>query len=160
MEIYLLRHGISEDPRPGKSDYDRALTPKGVKRLGELFDRIKDAGIHPSRILSSPLVRAVETAKIAASSLRHEEPVITTDTLVPGGRPEKVWDEIRIHADASQLLLVGHEPLMSSIYAHLLGAPQLMVHVRKGSLGRIDMDGLGTQPHGILRWLITADLLG
>jgi len=160
MEIYLLRHGIAEDAHPGMSDFDRPLTPKGVRKLGEVLNRAAESGVQPSVILSSPLVRAVETAGVAARRLSYKQQVLTTDALVPGSRPEKVWDEIRVHRDARQLLLVGHEPLMSAVYAFLLHSPELTVHVRKGSLGRIDMESLGAQPRGVLRWLLTADLIG
>lgn len=155
MEIYLLRHGIAEDAGPGMRDADRALTPKGRKKLRDVLERGRAAGIAPSLIVSSPLVRARQTAELAAEILGYTDPVIQTEALVPESSPQKVWAEIRLHKDAGQLLLAGHEPLFSAVYAFLLSSPGLLVDVKKGSLGRIDLERIGVQPRGILRWLIT-----
>src|SRR6185503_14491628 len=56
MEILLLRHGIAEDPAPGMHDGDRALTPKGERKLKDVLVRAREAGARPSVILSSPLL--------------------------------------------------------------------------------------------------------
>ncbi len=155
MEIYLLRHGIAEDQKPGMRDADRALTEKGIRKLRGVLERAREAGVKPSLVLTSPYRRARETAEIAAEILGCKEPIEETERLIPSASPENVWEEIRTHRQEESLLLSGHEPLMSSLYAHLLGAPSLIVDVKKGSLGRISMEGVGARPRGALCWLIT-----
>lgn len=160
MEIYLLRHGIAEDAAPGMRDADRALTPKGRKKLQDVLERAREAGVKPSIVLTSPLLRARQTAEIAAEVFGYTDALIATDALLPESSPQKVWDEIRLHKDAAQLLLSSHEPLCGSVYRFLLSSPNLLVDVKKGSIGRIDMDRIGLQPRGVLKWLITPATAG
>lgn len=160
MQIYLLRHGIAEDGKAGQKDSDRGLTAEGARKLRTALKRAKMAGVSPNLIVTSPYRRAVETAEVAAKALGYTGDLLRTKALQPDSRPETVWDEIRIHRDASQILLAGHEPLMSELAAHLLGSPTLMIDFKKGSLMRIDLDQLGARPHGILRWLLAPRLTG
>ena len=154
MQVYLLRHGIAEDHQPGKSDAQRELTSKGIKRLKDVLKQAAAYEVAPSLIISSPLVRARQTAEIAASELGYKETILETKALVPESSPEGVWDEIRLHRDAREVMLVGHEPLFSSVYAYLLTSPALDVHVRKGSIGHIEVDANSPRPRGILRWIL------
>jgi phosphohistidine phosphatase len=155
MEIYLLRHGIAEDQKPGMRDADRALTDKGVRKLRAVLERAREAGVKPSLILTSPYRRARETAEVAHEILGCREPIEETERLIPSASPDNVWEEIRTHRQEESLLLAGHEPLMSALYAHLLGTPSLIVQVKKASLGCISMEGVGARPRGALFWLIT-----
>jgi phosphohistidine phosphatase len=152
MQIYLLRHGIAEDARPGTSDADRALTPEGAEKLRRVLKR---AGVTPSLILSSPYKRAVETAEIAARVLGYKYKVVRVEALVPNGSPYAVWDELRGRKEESAILLAGHEPLMSSIATFLLDCPALQIDMKKAALVRIDCEKLGSKPGGILKWMLT-----
>jgi phosphohistidine phosphatase len=152
MQIYLLRHGIAEDARPGLSDADRALTPEGKDKLRRVLKR---ASTTPSLILSSPYKRAVETAEIAAQVLGYAGKIVRIEALVPNGSPYAVWDELRARKEEVAVLLAGHEPLMSSIVAFLLDSPSLQVDMKKAALVRIDCERLGPKPGGILKWMLT-----
>ena len=158
MELYLLRHGIAEDAAPGMRDADRALTSKGRRKLQVVLEHARDAGVAPALVLSSPLRRARETAEMAVEILGCPEPIVEIEALVPESNPERVWAEIRVHRDAPSILLAGHEPLFSALYAFLLNSPGLAVDVKKGSLGRIDVDPSSPRPRGVLRWLVTPGL--
>lgn len=158
MELYVLRHGEAEGSL-GIRDEERALTPEGRRKLGAVLVRARAAGAGASLILSSPLRRAVETAELAGQILGARAPILKTKALTPDGAPAEVWDEIRRHGDEGQLLLAGHEPLLSQVVAYLVGAPSAQVEMRKGSLARIDLDRVGREPRGTLRWLLTADLV-
>ena len=160
MQIYLLRHGIAEDGKAGQRDSERALTPEGIRKLRVALKRAKLAGVAPSLIVTSPYRRAVETAELAAKVLAYQGELLRTKALEPDSRPDAVWDEIRVHRDAAQILLSGHEPLMSELASHLLSCPALMIDFKKGALMRIDMDQLGTRPHGIMKWLLAPRLSG
>ena len=158
MQVYLLRHGIAEETAPGKSDADRELTPEGRSKLRETLRVAADAGAKPTLVLSSPLVRALQTAEIAAQVLRYKNEILQTDVLVPNSQPERVWDEIRVHRDERELMLVGHDPLFSHLGAYLLGAPALQVDFKKGAILRVDFESFAARPHGILRWFLTSKL--
>jgi phosphohistidine phosphatase len=158
LEIYLLRHAIAEDARPGSPDSARSLTPEGRRKLREVMRRAKSAGVDPAVILSSPYKRAVQTAEIAAEILGYQGETLLTKALVPASGPELVWEEIRIHKDSCQIMLVGHEPLFSHLTAFLLNAPTLQLDFKKGGLARIDMKGFGPRPSGVLRWFLAPKL--
>ena len=159
MRVYILRHGIAEDAPPGGADADRALTQEGKQKLRSVLDRARRAGACPSIILTSPLKRAVETAEMAASILDVADDLVRTNALVPSGSPERVWKEIRARK-ADEVLIAGHEPLLSTLVAFLLGCDALMVRMKKGALVCVDVEEEGTQPHGMLNWMLIPKLAG
>jgi phosphohistidine phosphatase len=160
MEIYILRHGIAEEAHGGMKDADRALIPEGAKKLQSVLRRARTVDVQPSIIVTSPYRRAKETAQVAAEILTGSATLVENRALIPESSPEAVWEAIRAHKGEPQLMLVGHEPLLSAVYAYLLGSPTVQIDVKKGSLGRIDMDRIGAQPRGVLRWLIYPKLAG
>jgi phosphohistidine phosphatase len=158
MHVYLLRHGIAEDERPGLGDSDRPLTLDGKRKLRYVLKSVAEAGSKPSLILTSPLKRAVQTAEIAASSLGYAGEILRTKVLMPGGSPEQVWEEIRAHRSEEGLMLVGHNPLFDALGPYLLGTPSLQMDFKKGAILRVDIEAFGAQPRGILRWYLIAKL--
>jgi phosphohistidine phosphatase len=158
MEIYLLRHGIAEEGHAGGRDSDRALTAEGREKLRRVLKRVHDAGVRPGVILASPYRRAVETAQIAAETLQYRGEIVKTQALVPDASPQNAWDEICSRRTEDAILLASHEPLMSSMAAFLLSSPALQVDMKKGALARIDCDHFGPDPHGLLKWMLTAAL--
>jgi len=159
MEIYILRHGNAAEAHGGMRDADRPLTPEGAKKLQLVLKRARAMEVQPL-ILTSPYRRARETAQIAAEVLRGGSNLIESQTLTPDSTPEAVWEELRLHKATPQVMIVGHEPLFSAVYSYLLGAGSVQVDVKKGSLGRVDVDRFTGSPRGILRWLIYPKLLG
>ena len=158
MEIYLLRHGIAEDGKPGHQDSERELTAEGRDKLRRVLKRARAADIAPSLILSSPYKRAIETAEIAAEVLGYTGRIVRTRTLIPDASPHDLWEEIRTYKDETAILLASHEPLMSSAASLLLNSPALIVDMKKAALVRIDMERATAQPHGILKWMLTPAL--
>jgi phosphohistidine phosphatase len=159
MELYLFRHGIAEDPHAGLSDADRQLTDEGRKKTAAVARLASRSGVQLTLIASSPLIRARQTAEIAAKNTGYEGPITTLESLVPDGSPERVWADVRDYSDEPAILLAGHEPLMGRLSAYLLNAASLQIDVKKASLIRIDFESLRAgQPHGILRWMIVPRL--
>ena len=158
MELYLLRHGIAEDGKPGGRDADRALTDEGAKRLKQTLKRAREAGMSPKLIISSPYLRAMQTAEQAKEVLGYEGKIVKSRALEPGSTPEAAWQEIRAHHDESQVLLTGHEPLFGQLTAYVLGVPELLVDFKKGALVRVDLDASRLRARGVLKWMITSRL--
>jgi phosphohistidine phosphatase len=158
MQVYLLRHGIAEEGGPGQSDAERELTPEGRRKLRETLRTATRAEVKPTLILSSPLVRALQTAEIARDILHAREEILRTKALVPSSTPEQVWEEICVHKDENELMLVGHDPLFTSLAAYLLGAPDLQIDFKKGALMRVDFENFGPNPRGVLRWFLISKL--
>ena len=160
MELYLLRHGIAQDQRAGEPDSSRPLTSEGQKKLAAVLRRAYESGAAPSLILSSPYLRAVQTARAAAEILHYEGEVIQTKCLTPDGIPQQVWNEIREHRSEPAILVASHEPLLSQLVAFVLGSLTMRVEMKKATMVRIDVDASRSQPHGILRWMLTPALVG
>src|SRR5262249_272692 len=123
-----------------------------------VLKRARAAQVEPTLILSSPYRRAVETSEEAADALDYKGKIVRTEALVPDASPTAVWDELRARRDESPVILASHEPLMSSTVAYLLNAPGLMVDMKKAALVRIDCDSFGSEPRGVLRWMLTPSL--
>lgn len=158
MQIYVLRHGIAEESAPGGRDADRSLIEDGRRKLREVLRLASNANVLPGLILTSPYLRAVQTAEVAADALGYKDILLQTDVLIPSSRPENAWDEIRLHQGVQQLMLVGHEPLLGMLIAYLLGAPSIQVDMKKAGLVRIDLSGFGSHPRGILKWMAVPKL--
>jgi phosphohistidine phosphatase SixA len=101
----------------------------------------------------------VQTAEIAAEVLGYSGTLLPSNVLTPDSDPRDVWQEIRTQRGAGSLLLAGHEPLLSRLTAHLLGAPSLSVHMKTGALVRIDLESFGPEPRGVLEWMLVPELV-
>jgi phosphohistidine phosphatase len=158
MEIYILRHGVAEEPQTGQPDAERALTPDGRKKLRNVLRTAASAGVEPTLILTSPYKRALQTAQLAAEILEYKGELLRTEALEPNSSPKPVWEEIRVHKDEPRILLAGHEPLFGRLAAYLLGSPNLQVDFKKGAMVCIEIERFPAEPHGVLRWMLTSKL--
>jgi phosphohistidine phosphatase len=158
MEIYILRHGIAEEPKAGAPDSERALTDTGREKLRAVLEQAHEAGVRPSLILTSPYKRAQQTAHMAAQVLRCNK-IVEAGVLVPGSAPKAVWDAICAHRREPALLLAGHEPLLGMTVGYLLGVPALQVDLKKAALVRIDQESFSGAPRGVLKWMLTPRLV-
>jgi phosphohistidine phosphatase len=158
MELYILRHGIADDGRPGEPDSERALTSEGKKKLRGVLKLARFGGLVPTLVMTSPFRRAVETAEVAVEVLGYKGEVLRTEALTPSARPEAVWDELRIHKDEPQVLLSGHEPLFSGLTAYLLQSSNLQIDFKKGAMVRVDVEKFSAEPRGVLKWMLVPRL--
>lgn len=157
MDLYILRHGKAEDAGHGHSDAHRKLTKKGHDEIVAVADWMAAQELQFDLIAASPLVRAQETAAIVADILDMPEKMVTWKVLVPGGNPDTVCREIEKHADAGAILLVGHEPLLSSLIGRIIaGDSGAGIIMTKGALAKIRDFSFAERPSGELHWLITA----
>jgi phosphohistidine phosphatase len=157
MDVFIMRHGKAEHTRQGHNDTDRKLTKKGREEIIAVADWMTVRGLQFDLIAASPLARAQETAAIIADRLHEADKLITWDVLVPGGNPDTVCGEIERHADAGAILLVGHEPLLSSLISRIIaGHVGAGIFMTKGALAKIRNFSFQECPSGELHWLITA----
>jgi phosphohistidine phosphatase len=134
--IYLLRHGEAEDGE-GKADAERDLTEKGRRQADAAGAALAALGAQIDACLSSPKVRAAETARIACRHLGLE--VELTEGLRGGP-----FDSGELAAGRGNVLLVGHEPDFSEEVARLTGGN---AKLRKGGIAAVD----GSLLHLLLR---------
>jgi phosphohistidine phosphatase len=158
MELFLLRHAIAV-ARQGQSvhcDRERPLTRDGIRRLRRVAHGMRTLHIFPDRILTSSFLRARETAEIVAAELGCKAPE-PTPHLEPGGDPESLLALLSERADAAQrILLVGHEPALSSLASMLLsGDARMQITMKKGGLCKLRIDHLRCGRCARLVWLLT-----
>lgn len=159
VELYLIRHGIaaqrgSDWPDDGK----RPLTAKGIARMQKEASALERLGVAFDQVLTSPLVRARQTAAALAEGSAVKVPVVATDALAPGAAPAQILEELGRHSRCRRLALVGHEPAMGELAARLLGV-RTPLEFKKGTVCRIDVTGLPPTRPGRLRWLVTPRML-
>lgn len=144
MKLYILRHAdAGEASAEGyTTDAARVLTPKGIKRTRQLANALRQMEITFDVILSSPLIRAQQTAEIVARSLRKEKHMRHAGQLAPDGSLSDVLALIEsVRAKAGSILLVGHEPSLSHLISLLCtGGPNLGLTLKKGGLCRLELN--------------------
>jgi phosphohistidine phosphatase len=154
VRLHLLRHAHAGDAFEWIGDDDlRPLTGKGRKQAERLGRFMCEHGIRPDVIVSSPLVRAVQTAEIVAAELGMT--VRKDHRLASGFSQRELWallDEL----GAREPLLVGHEPDLSSLLSYLIDATLPM---KKGALATVDLETRLGDGEGVLRWLLPPELL-
>jgi len=151
MQLFIIRHGIAIDEGPGLSDEDRYLTAEGRHRTAKVGKLLRDQVGGLDLILTSPLVRAVQTADIVARELECDDVRVCT-ALAPGGSLSRVDAAIEDAFDVERLALVGHEPSMSAIAAHLLGLRSFPRSFKKAGVCALRLDEPGVA--GKFAWFI------
>ena len=137
MQLYLLRHA-NADTIAARDD-DRPLSEKGLAQAEKVARFCQEQGLEASFILSSPILRADQTARALAKRLRSK--LVIVPWLACGMRPEEALKELLAYAHESAVFIVGHEPDFSELVAYLLGlADSNAIHIRKGSLILIELE--------------------
>ena len=158
MELYLLRHAHAHagDPAAWDGDDDqRPLSDKGEKQADRLGRFLSGVGFRPDAIITSPKLRAAQTAEIVASHLGLP---FGMDTRLAGALSIGAVEALlRDAGDPTRPVLVGHDPDFSELVADLCETTR--VPIRKGVLVRIDGDRPLQPGGGTLRWLVPPDLL-
>ena len=159
MNIYLLRHGIAmvRNDLDVENDSERPLTPKGKRQLRQIAAAMKKMGLRFDLILSSPYLRAKQTAEIVAESLKLTKRLKYSDALAPDGSPKILIQQLTESKSAPEnILLVGHEPYLSCLISLLTtGGLDLMMDFKKGGLCKLEIEKLSCDRCATLAWLLT-----
>lgn len=161
LMLYLMRHGIAEEPSRGVADAERALTDEGVRKTTRVAEGLRALAVRPDAILSSPLRRAQETARIAGRILAPDCEIELTPLLAGGTAPEVVVTGLRPPKRASHILLVGHQPDLGELASYLLtgAAHRAPLPFKKAGVAAIEIDGLPPRSSGLLHWFAPPALL-
>jgi phosphohistidine phosphatase len=152
MKLYLVRHTTASDI--AASDAERELTREGREDARIVGVALAELGVKPSRVGSSPLVRARQTAEIVAQATKFRGEVELVDELTNGTSTSTLLKMLQAYSSQEEILLVGHMPSLSEHLAAFIGSksPQGLP-LGKGSVACIDIDELRSG-HGQLRWLM------
>lgn len=155
--IYLVRHGIAGPAVAGMSDADRRLTPDGERKMGRIAAGLKQLGVLPDVVLSSPLRRAEETAAVITSVLAPKADVEIYSLLAPGHEAADVAKGLRAYRNAREAVLVGHQPDLGLLASFLLTGSAHLVPLpfKKGGVAAIRVAALPPRAAGTLMWFMT-----
>lgn len=163
MILYVIRHAWAEDADdahwPG--DRMRPLTKEGRKRFAKVVERLANRGFAPQLVVTSPLVRCVETAEIVTQGLPAAPKLVQRGDLAPNSDLPALLAWMKREAGQfEQVAWVGHAPDVGQIVAALIGNGTAAVDFSKGAVAAIAFDDRPAPGAGELRWLVTAKLLG
>jgi len=158
-ELYIVRHAIAAERGEAWPDDDkRPLTEKGIVRFKDGLRGLRFLDVEIDEIFASPLVRAKQTAELLAAEISGKPSVKLLEALAPGPGPDDVIKQLARVAKRRRIALVGHEPGIGELAAHLLGTKRPL-EFRKGGVCRIDLQGLTENRPGLLVWFVTPKML-
>ena len=163
MNLYILRHGISEARNESKypNDLERPLSKRGKSKINEIGELMDDLDIKPDYILSSPAKRSSESAKLIQKMLGiKKERLLTSNNLLPELPISGIIEEISEKYESKDVLLVGHEPMLSTLISQLTsGNPDATIQLKKGALCCLKFDKLSQEKCAMLTLLLNPDFL-
>lgn len=163
MQLLIVRHADAGDAgdwaRAGNADHLRPLSAKGRKQMAAVAEALRGLVPECARIVSSPYVRALETAEFLRDAYRLG-PAETTRTLEPSESPEQFADWLREHPASGVTGVTGHEPHLSTFVTWLLaGSRESRVRVRKAAACLVTLDDAVRAGESELQWLMGPDQL-
>ncbi|MBI5965649.1 MAG: phosphohistidine phosphatase SixA [Chloroflexi bacterium] len=162
MNLYTIRHAIAVDE--GASEYEddsqRPLTDKGKKKMRQIAKGLRALGVDFDLILSSPYIRAKETAEILADVFKIKTDIAFSENLIPMGDPDLLIAEMNEKYNANSIALVGHEPHLTALVSLLVSENAgVDMTLKKGGVCRLSADDLHHSRKATLEWLLTPGIL-
>ncbi|MGA2097591.1 MAG: phosphohistidine phosphatase SixA [Candidatus Acidiferrum sp.] len=161
MQIYVVRHGIAIDREDPKCppDPERYLTEEGVEKTQRVASAVAGLCDSPDLLISSPYVRATQTAEIFADEFDYpEEKIRRTDLLLPGADPSLLFRELAKDKLSSAIFLFGHAPQLDDVIATALGSKHHVTSLKKAGVALIELKRV-SPPSAQLVWLATPKIL-
>jgi phosphohistidine phosphatase len=166
LDLYILRHGDAGKRMAGAggNNGDVPLTIAGREEIAIIARSVKDLNLKFSAIVTSPLKRAVQTAKIIAKVLAMEKRISIWNELVPEGNRSKLYNILNQYTRESSVLMIGHEPYLSNIMYDMIFQKNRVnqlgrINLKKAGLVKIRVISLTPNISGELRWLLTPRIL-
>jgi phosphohistidine phosphatase len=161
MQLYIVRHGIAIDREDPKSppDPDRFLTDEGIERTKQVAKGVVALGATADLLMSSPYVRAMQTAEIFAAVLEYpKQKIRRTDLLLPGSEASLFFRELAKDKHSSAIFCFGHAPQLDDLIATGLGSKHHITSLKKAGVALLELKRV-SPPSGQLVWLATPKLL-
>ena len=161
MQLFIVRHGIAVDREDPKcpADPERFLTDEGIEKTRQVAKGIAEVGAIPDLMISSPYLRALQTAEIFAEQLEYaKQRIRKSDLLLPGAEPVQLFRELAKDKDLSVVFVFGHAPHLDDLLATSLGTKHHISSLKKAGVALIELRRM-VPPSGELIWLATPKLL-
>jgi len=156
MRVYLVRHADSIDGVGNMPDSARHLSARGRLSFREMARRFREAGGLPTLILTSPFVRAVQTAEILSEALGYDGEVVVSPRLSPGFDVDGLNEVLDGCPGEREIAFVGHAPDLGDMLALLLSIPGGYA-MRKGAIAALDLPDAGPRLRARFAWLLSGD---
>jgi len=161
MQLYIVRHGIAIAPEDPKCppDPERYLTEEGMEKTRQVAKGVAKIGAAPDLMMSSPYLRALQTAEVFAQVLEYaKQKIRKSDLLLPGAEPLQLFRELAKNKDHSAVFVFGHAPHLDDVIATALGSKQHISSLKKAGVALVELRRVAP-PSGELIWLGTPKLL-
>jgi len=161
MQLFIVRHGIAIDREDPKCppDPERYLTEEGIEKTEQVAKGLAALRVRADLLLTSPYVRAAQTAEIFAAALDYaKQKIRRTDLLLPGAEPSLLFRELAKDRQASSIFLFGHAPQLDDIVATALGSKRHLTSLKKAGVALLELKRI-SPPIAALIWLATPKLL-
>ena len=159
MELYFLRHAIAAEPGTiaVSHDSERPLTSEGVEKMEQEAAGMRRMDLSFDSVVSSPYLRARDTASLVVKKLEFEGKVRYSEALVPNAEFKSFFELLKEFEPESRILFVGHMPSLGEFVSHLIsGRGTVEVDFKKGGLCRVDLpQNLAPGILGKLAWFLT-----
>jgi phosphohistidine phosphatase len=152
MQLIILRHGKAET-KGHKKDFDRELVERGFEQVRKAGELLKATEHLPAIVLTSPLVRAKQTAETFCEAAGIDGPIVQP-WIASGMHPETALSELKAFAEHRRVMIVGHEPDLSDLIAWICGGT---VDLPTGSLAALEL--MPPTPKGHLVYLVPPTLM-
>ncbi|MFZ0184176.1 MAG: phosphohistidine phosphatase SixA [Nitrosotalea sp.] len=159
MDLLVLRHGDAGKRSPSSGDFKRTLTSEGRQEIVDLSNGLKFLEVKLDYILTSPLLRAKNTAELVAKSLKYKGKIEELNALKPEGSRLEFYSALSKLKRESVVLVVGHEPYLSQMISESISQSDCRIDLKKAGLARIRILAILPKLKGDLRWLLTPKLL-
>ena len=158
-ELYIVRHAIAaERGSEWPDDNKRPLTERGISRFKEAVKGLRRMDVTLDEIFTSPLLRAKQTAELLAAGVEGKPSVKVLEALAPGHSAASVMTQLARAAKRRRIAIVGHEPELGELAAHLIGAGRALAF-KKGGICRIDLGSLSSKRAASLAWFLPPTVL-
>ena len=161
MQLYIVRHGIAVDREDPKcpADPERFLTDEGTEKARQSAKGVAEFGAVPDLMLSSPYLRAWQTAEVFASILDYpKNKIVKTDQLLPGADALQLFRELARHRDTQVVFVFGHAPHLDDVLATAIGSNHHVTTLKKASVALVELKRVSPLA-GELAWLATPKML-
>jgi phosphohistidine phosphatase len=161
MQLYIVRHGIAIDRENPNCppDPERFLTEEGIEKTRQAAKGAAEISSVPDLLLTSPYVRAYQTAEIFARALEYPKAKIRkTDFLLPGAESLQLFRELSKDKDSSVVFVFGHAPHLDDVLATALNSKHHITSLKKAGVALVELKRL-VPPTAELLWLSTPKLL-
>ena len=161
MQLFIVRHGIAVDREDPKcpADPDRFLTDEGIEKTRQVAQGVAEIGAAADLMVTSPYLRAFQTAEIFAMQLGYaKQKIRKSDFLLPGAEPLQLFRELAKDKELSVVFLFGHAPHLDDVVATALGTKHHVTSLKKAGVAHVELRRL-VPPSGELIWLATPKLL-